>query len=327
MEAPARAADAVRTQDAATTASRKTLLQRVLPYLLVAPSLLLIFTFTIWPSIQTVNDSLYEPGRSTRDESGRRVPGEPEFVGLQNYADLFDEAHPLGGRFSAILVNTVLFTAGTVLIGLPLALVMALLINRKIRGLAFFRFSFFYPVLLPLIGAANIWAFMYANTTGLINTVLDSLGLASVDWLGQPDLVLFSVIIVNVWKQTGFYMIFYLAGLQGISRDVYEAADLDGANYFQQLAYITLPLLRRTTLFIVVVSSTFAFQTVEQLEALNRGQPADRANLVLYFIYQNIGSARNLGYINAMTVILVGILLIFTVSNFFLFERGGREDA
>jgi sn-glycerol 3-phosphate transport system permease protein len=313
-------------ETSATSATHKTLLQRAMPYLLIAPSLLLIFTFTIWPSIQTVNDSLYEPGRSTRDETGRRVTGELTFVGLENYADLFDEAHPLGGRFAAVLVNTIVFTAGTVLIGLPLALLLALLINRNIRGLAFLRFSFFYPVLLPLIGAANIWAFMYANTTGLINTVLTSFGLDSVDWLGQPDLVLISVIVVNIWKQAGFFMIFYLAGLQGISRDIYEAADLDGASYFEQLAYITLPLLRRTTLFIVVVSATFAFQTVEQLEALNRGQPADRANLLLYFIFQNIGSARNLGYINAMTVILVGILLVFTVSNFLLFERGGRED-
>lgn len=312
--------------DAATVIRhRSPLLQRLVPYLLIAPSLLLIVTFTIWPSIQTVNDSLYEPGRSTRDETGRRVEGTPEYVGFQNYIDLFDETHPIGGRFPAVLINTIVFTAGTVMVSLPVAFLLALLINRKVRGLAFFRFSFFYPVLLPLIGAANIWAFMYANTTGLINTVLSSLSLGTQNWLGNPDLVLISVIIVSIWKQTGFYMIFYLAGLQGIQRDIYEAAELDGAGYFQQMLFITVPLLRRTTLFLIVVSSTYTFQMVEHLQSLGAGQPADRANLVLYFIFQNIGSARNLGLINAMTVILIGLLLVFTVSNFFLFERG-QED-
>ena len=120
-------------------------------------------------------------------------------------------------------------------------------------------------------------------------------------------------------------MIFYLAGLQGIPKDIYEAAGLDGANAWQQLRYITFPLLRRTTLFILVIAFTFAFQTVEQLQAMNLGNPANRGNLLLFFIFQNIQERRNDGFVNAMTVILVGILLIFTVSNFFLFERSDDE--
>jgi len=184
----------------------------------------------------------------------------------------------------------------------------------------------FYPALLPLIGAANIWAFLYANEIGLINTVLRSLSLPAPDWLKDPNMVLLSVTILNIWKQAGYYMIFYLAGLQGIPRDIYEAAELDGAGYFQQLFLITLPLLRRTTLFLIIVSSTFAFQTVEQLQALGQGLPADRGNLLLYFIFQNVGSRDALGYINAMTVILVGLLLIFTVSNFLFFEGRGQDD-
>jgi len=306
-------------------APRRTILQQLTPYLLIAPSLLLIFTFTIWPSIQTINESLYEPGRSTRNAEGLRVPGEPEYVGLQNYEDLFDESHYLGGRFPQILINTLIFTVGTVIVSLPLALTFALLINRQIRGLGLWRFGFFYPALLPLIGAANIWAFLFANTTGLVNTVLGTFGVNGPDWIGAPDMVLLSLIIINIWKQAGFYMIFYLAGLQGVPRDIYEAAELDGAGYFQQLFYITVPLLRRTTLFLIVIAFTYNFQTVEQLQALGQGLPADRGNLLLYFIFQNIASDRNTGYVNAMTVILVGLLLIFTVSNFIFFERG-RED-
>jgi sn-glycerol 3-phosphate transport system permease protein len=188
------------------------------------------------------------------------------------------------------------------------------------------RFSIFYPSLLPLIGAASIWAFLYSNEVGLINAVLSGLNLPTVNWLGNPDVVLWSVIVVNIWKQVGYFMIFYLAGLQGIPPDIYEAAELDGANNAQKLFTITLPLLRRTTLFVSTVAFIFAFQTVEQLQVLNFGQPANRANLILYFIFQSIGERRNQGYINAMTVILVAILLVFTVTNFYISERGGREN-
>lgn len=305
-------------------ALRRPLLARIMPYLLVAPTFLLVFLFTIWPSIQTVIYSTMEfipPGRA-------QMLNRPEqtYVGLQNYVDLFDSTHFLGARFGRVLSNTLIFTFATVGVSLPIALAMALLLNRRIAGLGIWRFGVFYPALLPLIGAANIWAFLYANEIGLINTVLRSLSLPAPDWLKDPNMVLLSVTIVNIWKQAGYYMIFYLAGLQGIPRDIYEAAELDGAGYFQQLFLITLPLLRRTTLFLIIVSSTFAFQTVEQLQALGQGLPADRGNLLLYFIFQNVGSRDALGYINAMTVILVGLLLIFTVSNFLFFEGRGHDD-
>jgi sn-glycerol 3-phosphate transport system permease protein len=225
-----------------------------------------------------------------------------------------------------VLENTLVFTLVTVVVGLPLALLMALLLNRSIRGLGFWRFSIFYPSLLPLIGAASFWAFLYSNEVGLINTVLRNFDLPTVNWLGDPNRVLWSVIVVNIWKQVGYFMIFYLAGIQGIPKDIYEAAELDGASTIQQLVSITLPLLRRTTLFVSTIAFVFAFQTVEQLQVLNMGNPADRTNMMLYFIFQSIGERRNQGYINAMTVILVGILLIFTVSNFYLSERGGRES-
>jgi len=306
--------------------SRKPLLAYLTPYLLIAPTLVLILLFTVWPTMQTVLDSFYEQGRTLVDpNTGQRTPGQLEWVGLENYRVLLfetDPPHPIGSRFPRILTNTLIFTAATVVIALPIALVMALLLNRRIRGMGLWRFAMFYPALLPLLGAANIWAFLYADTVGLINTVLHSFGLDGQNWIGDPDLVLYSVIVVNIWKQAGFYMIFYLAGLQSVPRDIYEAAELDGAGYFQQLIYLTLPLLRRTTLFLMVIASTYAFQTVEQLQALGFGLPADRSNLVLYFIFQNIGSTRSIGLVNAMTVILIGILLVFTVSNFLLFEGG-----
>jgi sn-glycerol 3-phosphate transport system permease protein len=302
----------------ASRRNRDAIWRHALPYLLILPTLVFVLMFTLLPATRTVIDSTYQPGR--------RASLPSEFVGIENYQDIFDDTHHIGSRFTRVLTNTLLFAAGTVIFALPLALGMALLLNRQLRYMGFWRFAFFYPSLLPLLGAASIWAFLYSDSIGLINRVLDTFGIDTVNWLGDPNRVLVSIIFFNVWKQAGYYMIFYLAGLQSIPKDIYEAARLDGANAWRQLLSITLPLLRRTTLFVLVVAFTFAFQTVEQLQAMNQGNPADRGNLLLYFIFQNIGERRNWGYINAMTVVLVAILLIFTAGNFFLFERGGRED-
>lgn len=298
--------------------TRKTLWEMVFPYLLVLPTLIFVFMFTLLPAVNTVIDSTLSPGRRASDPA--------EFVGIENYQKLFDATHFIGARFLPILGNTLIFTLVTVAISVPLALLFALLLNRKIRGLGFWRFSIFYPTLLPLLGAASIWAFLYSDTIGLFNTILRAFGLPSVNWLGDPNTVLLSITAMNIWKQSGYFMIFYLAGLQSIPKDIYEAADLDGATTWQQLRYLTLPLLNRTTLFVLVIALTFTFQTVEQLPALNNGNPADRGNLLLYFIFQNISERRNWGYVNAMSLVLVGILLMFTIANFVLFERRRDEE-
>jgi sn-glycerol 3-phosphate transport system permease protein len=315
MVETANASAAVRARNPA----RKPLASVLLPYLLVAPTLILVFAFTLYPAVQTVNASLYRPPRNVGDPAA--------FVGLQNYLDLFDPKHYIGSRFTVVFGNTLFFAVVTVAACVPLALLFALLLNRKLRNIGVYRFGLFYPGLLPMIGAASIWAFIFADTIGLATVIARTFGVDAPNWLGNPDVVLISVTLVNIWKQAGFYMIFYLAGLQNIPTDIYEAADLEGANGWQQLRFLTIPLLRRTTLFILVVSFTFAFQTVEHLQALGMGGPGDRSNLLLYLIFQSIPERRNWGYVNAMTVLLVLILLTFTMTNLFAFERGGREDA
>ena len=301
---------------------RKSLLALLFPYFLVAPTLILIFVFTIWPTTQSVIGSLYKPPLTVRQQE--------QFVGLQNYVDLFDSSRTtrpdISAVFSKILLNTVIFTTSTVLVSVPLAFVFALLLNRPLRYLGIWRFSLFYPALLPLIGAASIWSFIYADNIGLANTVLRSFGLTTVQWLNIQSMSLLSVIIVIIWKQTGYYMIFYLAGLQSIPRDIYEAADLDGANIWQQARFITIPLLRRTTLFIMVIAFTAGFQMVEQLEALGLGGPNDSSNLLLYYVFQKFSDPRNWGYVNAITVILLLILMLFTVTNFYFFEWRRIKD-
>jgi sn-glycerol 3-phosphate transport system permease protein len=298
--------------------AKSSFFNRLLPYLFILPSLIIVVMFTIYPAFNTVRDSLYEPAR--------RATEPPEFVGLQNYLDLFDPNHFLGAQFSLVLSNTLWFTLGTVCIGIPLAFIMALLLNRAMKGLGFWRFAIVYPMLLPTIGAASIWAFLYADTIGLINTVLRDFGLSTLNWIGNPESVLGAILFVNIWKQVGYFMIFFLAGLQNIGRDIYEAAELDGAGYFEQVFYLVIPLLRRSFLFVSTIGVLFAFQTVEQLAVLGQGTPANRGNLMLFFIFQSLPERRNLGYVNAMTVILVLILLVFTIANFSLSERGAESE-
>ncbi len=302
-------------------ARRHRLTARVLPYLLIAPTLVLVLMFNVLPAFNTVNDSLYKPAR------GLNAAGKPpQFVGLQNFADILDDSHYMGQRFLRSFRNTLLFALATVAVAVPLGLLLALLLNRPQRLLGVWRFAVFYPALLPLIGAASIWSFIFSDSIGLANAVLRSLGHPGLNWLGDRNLVLLSVIIVNIWKQAGYFMIFFLAGLQNIARELYEAAALDGAGGFQQFLWLTLPLLRRTLLFVSVISFTFAFQTVEQLQALGEGGPADSANLLLYLIFQNIAERRNWGYVNAMTLVLIAVVLIFTLGNFLLFERGENDQ-
>lgn len=295
---------------------RHSLFSYLQPYLLIAPTLILVLMFNVLPAIKTVTDSLHRPAR------GLNAAGKaPDYVGLQNFRDLFDETHYMGARFQRAFRNTIVFALATVVIGVPLGLLLALLLNRKQPLLGFWRFAVFYPSLLPLIGAASIWSFIFSDSIGLANAVLKSLGHPGLNWLGDRYLVLLSVIIVNIWKQAGYFMIFFLAGLQNIPRDIYESASLDGASDLQQFTALTLPLLRRTLLFVIVIAFIFAFQTVEQLQALGEGGPNDSANLLLYLIFQNISERRSWGYVNAMTIVLIGVVLTFTIANFLLFER------
>ncbi|MEP7288763.1 MAG: sugar ABC transporter permease [Chloroflexota bacterium] len=285
----------------------------IMPYVLILPTFLFIFTFTLWPAASAVVQSTMKPGVTVKTP--------PKFVGLGNYVELFDPSREVGQAFPRILGNTIIFVAVTVPVSMIISFMLALLLNRKMRALGLYRFAFFYPVLMPMIGAASVFAFIFANNVGLANTVLRSFGLPIVHWIGDINWTLISIMLVAIWKQTGFSMIIYLAGLQNLPQDVYEAADLDGATVWQKIRKITLPLLSGTTLFILTSGVANAFQTVDQLYALGEGQPNERSNLLLYFIFQKYNEAVNLGYVNAITVILLVILLIFTAVNFLVLER------
>ena len=245
----------------------------------------------------------------------------PKFVGLNNFRDLFDSTTDIGQSFPRVLTNTLLFVAMTVPLSMFLAFFMALGLNRKLSGIGLFRFSFFYPVLMPMIGAASIFAFIYADNIGLANVVSRSFNLPTHLWIGDAFWTPIAIMIVALWKQSGFYMIIYLAALQSLPADVYEAADLDGASAWVKLRRITWPLISSTTIFVLITAATNAFQMVDQLYALGQGVPDDKSNLLLYFIFQKYNERANGGYVNAITVVLLLILACFTVFNFTVLDR------
>ncbi|MFN7210324.1 MAG: carbohydrate ABC transporter permease [Aggregatilineales bacterium] len=286
--------------------------QRILPYLLILPTFIFVFLFTLLPTVNALNQSLYQPGNV-------RIP--TRYVGLQNYLDLFNPNTLIGADFLRIAGNTLVYIVVTVPTSMAIGFGLALLLNRQIRGLALFRFAFFYPVLIPMIGAGSIFAFLFADQIGLLNTILRSFGLPTIKWIGDPNWTLLAISMVSIWKQAGFCMIMYLAGLQGLPQDVYEAADLDGASAWQKIRRITLPLLQGTTLFILTTSIAASFQMVDHLFALGEGQPNERSNLLLYFVFQKYNEPRNQGYVSAITVIILLALLLFTALNFWLWER------
>jgi sn-glycerol 3-phosphate transport system permease protein len=290
------------------------------PYLLILPTFVFIATFTIWPTINAAIQSTIKPAKTVRQQA--------QFVGLGNYFDLFNNDTVIGqsDNFPRVFVNTLVFAAVTVPVCVILAFLLALLLNQKLRTVAIYRTAIFYPVLLPLISAASVWAFFFADSFGLLNTVLRFFGLEALGWTRDPNWALFSVMLVVIWKQVGFYMIFYLAGLQNLPSDVYEAAALDGANPFQRMLSITVPLLRGTTLFVLVIALEGAFQTADPLYVLGEGNPNNRSNLILYYIYQNFNEPKNQGYVYAMTMVLLAMLLVFTVINFVVLERRAQND-
>ncbi|MFP4344796.1 MAG: carbohydrate ABC transporter permease [Anaerolineales bacterium] len=284
---------------------------QLLAYLLILPTAIFVALFTAWPVLRALYQSFFLQRMSIARFR------EPTFVGFGNYVDLFTDPY-----FLEVIVNTLYYVLGTVPISIVLGFFFALLVNRKVRGTALSRLAFFHPMVLPMVSAATIWLFFFTPNYGLFNTALKFLGYSGPEnWTGNPNLALISVMIVAIWKNAGYYMVFYLAGLQNLPDAVYEAAALDGANGWQQLWKITFPLLRRTTVFITIVAFIDAFRTIDHIFVLTGGGPSRASTVLLFDLWRERFENQDIGTASAITVIFVIVLLAFTVSNFMLSER------
>ncbi len=298
----------------------------VLPYVLIAPTLLFVVVFTIFPLIKSIFSSLYIQRLNLPKYR------DPLWTGLGNFRKIFhDEV------FLQVLSNTAVYIAILVPLCVVTAFLFALMLHSagrsgvgqnnqiggKLKGL--YRTAFFYPTVIPMVSAATIWMFFFTPGYGLFNKFLEIFGYhGAQNWIANPNLALFAIIITAFWKSAGYYMIFYLAGLQNLPQHVFEAAKLDGAGPFRTLFSITLPLLKRTNLFVITVTFIGAFQSVDHVFVLTGGGPSDRSSLLLFHLWQVRFENLNVGEASAITVVLVVFLLVFTITNFVFSEQKER---
>lgn len=231
-----------------------------------------------------------------------------DWVGGANYQDVFDDEF-----FWRALINTTTYTAWTIPLSMAIGLGLALLLNQKLRGLGIYRTIYYVPVVTSMVAVAMIWIQLFDPLYGVISNSLDAIGIRGIDWLGDPNLAMPSVIVVSVWKVIGWNMLIYLAGLQGIPEYLKEAAAIDGANRWQSFFKITLPLLQPTTFFIFVTSLIGAFQVFDQVYVMTGGGPANATTTLVHQIYNAAFKALDMGYAAAMSFVLFGIILLISL--------------
>ncbi len=246
----------------------------------------------------------------------------PTFVGLGNYAALLTE----DAVFLQVLRNTAYFVIGTVPAGIILSLLLAVAMNSRIRGITFFRAVFFIPVITSSVAVAMIWRWLYNGDFGLINTGLDLIGLPMVPWLSSSKWAMPAVILMAIWKRIGYDMVLYLAGLQAIPPQLYEAAEIDGAGRLQRFWFITLPMLTPTTFFIVVISIIGSFQVFDLAFILTSGGPGNATNTIVMYVYNQAFQFFHMGYAAAVAWVLFTIILIVTLIQWRIQKRWVHND-
>ena len=281
--------------------------QAIYGWLLLSPAMVLLTVFAFYPTIATLGSSLFSRGT-------RRRPS--KFVGEENYADLF--ADP---TFWLVVKNNLIYAATTIPISIIIALSMALWANSKISARGFVRTAYFTPTVLPMIAAANLWLFFYTPGLGVLDQIGSLFGLPSVNWLGQSETALWAVIIVTIWKEAGFFMIFYLAALQTIPEDLREAADIEGASRWTYTRRIVIPLLMPTTLFIMVNAMINSVKLIDHLFILTKGGPSDASKLILYYIWEMAFAFFDAPHAAAMTILVIAVLAVVAAIQFFYLDR------
>ncbi len=281
--------------------------ETIYAWLLLLPALAFLVAFTHWPAVATLIDSLYSTPRGSHPA---------HWVGAGNYDAMLHD--PV---FFQALRNNVVYALVTIPASVVLALTMALAVNRAVPGRAALRMAFFLPTMLPLIAIANIWLFFYTPDYGLLDQVLGALGFGRHNWLGDPALALPSLMAVTIWKEAGFFMIFYLAALQTLPPVLQEAGRLEGASSSYYFRRVTLPLLMPTTLFVLVNAVVNAFRLVDHVVVMTQGGPDNATNLLLYYIYETGFRFQDTSMAAALTVVLLLILGSVAALQFGVFGR------
>jgi alpha-1,4-digalacturonate transport system permease protein len=283
--------------------------KKIAPYLFVLPNLIIFSIFIVFPAIFGFYVSFTEWDVLTS----------PEFIGLGNFVKLFQSA-----EFWAILSRTLIYVFSVVPITFALSMVLAIILDRDIKAKGFFRAIFYLPTMLSFIVIGVSWRWILGNNFGILNYLLDLAGLTPVNWLTNGTTATIMVIFASVWARVGYFMVMFIAGLQGIPGVYYEAAEIDGASKWQQFRHITFPLLKPTSLVVVVLSTIQAFKMFGLIKVMTTGGPGDRTTYLVQEIYQQAFQVGDMGYASAMSVMLFIILGLLTIVQFKISNRGGN---
>lgn len=277
------------------------------PYLFLLPALVILAVFFFIPFFQTIGLSFFDYSSSIYN---------PEFTALKNYIDILH--NPV---FYKVMVNTLIYLVVAVPVLAIFPLFIAVLINQKIRGITLYKILIYLPVIVSIVVAAIAFKWLYAQE-GILNYIMQLFHLEPLGWLTDPKYAIYSVIIVTIWKGIGYYMMIYLASLMSVPNELYEACDIDGANFWQKHMTVTVPHLMPTIALVSTISSISALKIFAEIYVMTKGGPLDSTKTIVYYIYEKAFENLDLGYASAMAVILLVIVMVFSLLNIFVFERG-----
>lgn len=280
----------------------KKILPTLTPYLFLLPALIILGIAVFYPAFQAFSLSFTQYDLDLTQA--------PQWVGLKNFQRLVHDR-----VFWQTLTNSFCYLIGVVPVLVMAPLALAILVNQKLRGMAFFRMAYYTPVIISMVVAGIAWKALYAND-GILNQLLKIIGFSEgIPWLTSPQLALWSVMVVTIWKGLGYYMVIYLAGLQGIPAELYEAAAIDGSDGWQKHWDITLPLMRPYLLLVAVISSISAMKVFEEVYIMTQGGPLNHSKTVVYYVYERAFQDLEINYASAIGLVLFIFILILSLIN------------
>lgn len=286
--------------------------ETVIGYLFLLPAIILGIIFVIMPIVISLAYSFTDAYLLTLDST--------TFIGFQNFATAFND-----DALKQAFLNTMEFVIKVVPLQLAVSMILALILNSKIRCNTFFRWAFFTPVMLSLAVTSMLWMNLLNPQDGLINSMLENIGLPRQKFLSDPNQAMNCIVLLSVWQGAGYQMLIFLSGLKNIPTDVYEASSIDGASKFQQLIYITLPMIKSTFSFVLVTMLIGAFRLITQPMIMTQGGPVDKTMTMSYYIYNQGISYREVGYSSAIAFMFTIFMAVVTLSIRKFTDDDGKE--
>ena len=281
------------------------------PYLFLLPALAVLIVFFFIPFFQTFGLSFFDYSSSIYN---------PTFNGVDNYVKLFKE--PI---FYKVMFNTFMYLVIAVPFLVTFPLFLAILINQKIRGVTLYKILLYLPVIVSIVVAAIAFKWLYAGQ-GILNYILTLFHIQPIGWLVDTKWALFSVAVVTIWKGIGYYMMRYLASLMSVPQDLYEACDIDGANFLTKHLTVTIPHIMPTIALVSTISTISAMKVFAEIYVMTKGGPLNSTKTIVYYIYERAFENLDLGYASALAVVLLVVVMAFSLINILCFEKNKYGD-